>query len=66
MPVKKKVHKKMDRKLFAASQPWEVQTVMKKYPSIPKEVILKIAKKAGRSRIKLYQELFYWAMDNIY
>ena len=60
MPTKKKKSRKMDRKLFAAKQPHEVRTVLKKYPSIPKEVVLDIAKKVGRSRVKLYQALLDW------
>lgn len=57
MVTKKKKSRKMDRKLFAAKQPHEVRVVVKRYPSIPKEIILSIAKAAGRSRVKLYQAL---------
>lgn len=57
---------KMDRKLFAASQSHEVNYILRKYRSIPKEVVLKIAKKSGRSRVKLYQALLDWAFNNIY
>jgi len=63
MPVTKK-KKTMDRKLFAAKQSWEVRTVLKRYPSIPKETVLSIAKKSGRSRVKLYQALLDWVIKN--
>lgn len=55
MPTTKKKSRKMDRKLVALSQKWEVRTILKKYKSLPKEVILNIAHKAGRSRVMLYK-----------
>lgn len=56
---------KMDRKLYAASQPYEVRYVFKKFPAIPKEVVVSVAKKAGRSRVKLYQMLLEWTIKNL-
>ena len=57
MATLKKKSRRMDRKLYAASQPHEVRTVIKRFSSISKEKILEIAKKAGRSRVELYRQL---------
>lgn len=54
----------MDRKLFAASEKWEVKYLIKKYPLIPATVIIQIAMKAGRSRLKIYQSLAEWLYKN--
>lgn len=55
---------KMDRKLVSKER-WEVRYIFKKYPAIPKEVVIAIARKAGRSRIKLYQLLLEWTLKNL-
>ena len=56
---------KMDKKLYASKQKWEVRYLLKKYSwMIPQDVILSIAKKVGRSRVKLYQSLLEWVAKN--
>jgi hypothetical protein len=56
MPTKRKPKsRKMDKKLVASKQKWEVSYIIKKFKSISKEKLLSFVKQAGRSRVKLYQ-----------
>lgn len=55
MPTKKKKSRKMDAKLIALSQKWEVKYLFKRYKSLSHELILNFAHKAGRSRVALYK-----------
>jgi len=64
--TKKKSSHKMDGKLFAGTQPHEVNYIVRKYKKygITRKVVLEVASHTGRSHKTLYEGLLDYVLNN--